>query len=168
MVISGLLTQLDQSTILSKGKIYSPHQVSHTGANHHHINSLFSHNLIKTHIWIISIATTFLSGHKIILCKYLLIIQKNIEFLNICPDFPVKPSYKQGQNLKPSGLLEAISGKICKLVSRQLPNKNHLILFISHISTSLTETRMKVKIEHSSLAELDRFQSYCGWGGGVQ
>lgn len=35
---------------------------------------------------------------------------------------------------------------------------------------SLTETRKKVKIELSLLAELDRFQSNCGWrrrGGGI-
>lgn len=30
---------------------------------------------------------------------------------------------------------------------------------------SLSETRKKVKIEHSWLAELDKFQSYWGWGG---
>lgn len=91
-------------------------------------------------------------------------IREILEFLNIRPAFPAKP--KQGHNLKHGGLLGGISGKICKLVSQQPPNKNHLILFISHISMSLTETRKKVKIEHSSLAELDTFQSYWGWRGG--
>lgn len=50
-----VLTQLVEGT--REDKIYSPHQVSHTGANHHHIKSLLCHNLIKTHICVISIPT---------------------------------------------------------------------------------------------------------------
>lgn len=62
-------------------------------------------------------------------------------------------------------LRESFRQEICELVCQQPPNKNHLILFISHISMSLTESRKKVKIEHSLLSKLDRFQSYWGWRG---
>ena len=102
--------------------------------------------------------------------NYILMTKEITEFLNIRPAFLVKRIQKQGQNLKSSWLLGGILGKICKLVSWRPPNKKRLILFISHISMSLTETRKKVKIEHSLLAELDRFQSNCGWsrrGGGI-
>ena len=40
--------------------MYSPHQVGHTGADHHNIKNLLGHDLIKTHIWVISMQHLFL------------------------------------------------------------------------------------------------------------
>lgn len=92
-------------------KSYSPHQVSHTGADHHHIKCLFSHDLVKTHIDFSS-NDTHLWAEDFLILKY----SHNYELLKFDSAVAVTPSHYRGQNLNPSSLFEAISGKICKLL----------------------------------------------------